>query len=79
MVTEATCREVWNDLLDVSKLARYAQAMGSRYRVRHLFIRFGLLVAASGSMATGRDSRRSTVTDRHRLGDCRPDRGRQHA
>ena len=30
--------------------------MGSQYRVRHLFIRFGLLVAASGSMATFLDA-----------------------
>ena len=52
MVTEATRRAVWNDLLDVSRVARYAEAMGSQYRVRHLFIRLGLLVAASGSMAT---------------------------
>ena len=52
MVAEATRRAVWNDLLDVSRVARYAEAMGSQYRVRHLFIRFGLLVAASGSMAT---------------------------
>ena len=52
MATEATRRAVWNDLLDVSRVARYAEAMGSQYRVRHLFIRLGLLVAASGSMAT---------------------------
>ena len=52
MVTEATRRAVWNDLLDVSRVARYAESMGSQYRVRHLFIRLGLLVAASGSMAT---------------------------
>lgn len=52
MVTEATRRAVWNDLLDVSRVARYAEAMGSQYRVRHLSIHFGLLVAASGSMAT---------------------------
>ncbi len=56
MVTEATRRAVWNDLLDVSRVARYAEAMGSQYRVRHLFIRFGLLVAASGSMATFLDA-----------------------
>ena len=30
--------------------------MGAQYRVRHLFIRFGLLVAASGSMATSLDA-----------------------
>ncbi len=52
MVTEATRRAVWNDLLDVSRVARYAEAMGSQYRVRHLSIRLGLLVAAPGSMAT---------------------------
>ncbi len=56
MVTEATRRAVWNDLLDVSRVARYAEAMGSHYRVRHLFIRLGLLVAASGSMATFLDA-----------------------
>ena len=56
MVTEATRRAVWNDLLDVSRVARYAEAMGSQYRVRHLFIRFALLVAASGSMATFLDA-----------------------
>ncbi len=56
MVTEATRRAVWNDLLDVSRVARYAEAMGSQYRVRHLFIRLGLLVAASGSMATFLDA-----------------------
>lgn len=52
MVTEATRRAVWNDLLDVSRVTRYAEAMGSRYRLLHLWIRFGLLLAASGSMAT---------------------------
>ena len=52
MVTEATRRVVWNDLLDVARVTRYAEAMGSRYRLLHHSIRFGLLLAASGSMAT---------------------------
>ena len=51
-VTEATRRVVWNDLLDVARVTRYAEAMGSRYRLLHHSIRFGLLLAASGSMAT---------------------------
>lgn len=56
MVTEATRRAVWNDLLDVSRVVRYAEAMGSQYRERHLFIRVGLLVAAAGSLATFLDA-----------------------
>ena len=39
-------------MLDVSRVTRYAEAMGTRYRRRHLLIRSGLLVAASGSVAS---------------------------
>ena len=52
MVTEPVRRIVWNDMLDVSRVARYAETMGTRYRARHLVIRIILFVAASGSIAT---------------------------
>ena len=34
MVTEAIRRAVWNDLLDVSRVARYAEAMAAESPVR---------------------------------------------
>ena len=79
MVTEATRRTVWNDLLDVSRVARYAEAMGSRYRARHPVHPFrpaGRRVGQHGDVP-GRSRR--TVADRLRPGDSRSDRGGFHA
>lgn len=59
MVTEATRRAVWNDLLDVSRVARCAEAMGSQCRVRNLFIRLGLPESTDAEI-------------RHRNGGTRP-------
>ena len=52
MVTEPVRRIVWIDMLDVSRVTRYAEAMGTKYRRRHLVSRIILFVAASGSVAT---------------------------
>ncbi len=52
MVTEPVRAIVWNDMLDVSRVTRYAETMSTRYRARHVAIRIILFVAASGSVAT---------------------------
>lgn len=52
MVTEQVRVAVWSCMLDASRVTRYAETMGARYRLRHMLIRFGLLLAASGSVAT---------------------------
>ena len=52
MVTEQVRVAVWSCMLDASRVTRYAETMGARYRLRHVLIRFGLLLAASGSVAT---------------------------
>ena len=52
MVTKPVRAIVWLDMLDVSRVTRYAEAMSTRYRVRHLVLRTILFVAASGSVAT---------------------------
>ena len=52
MVTKPVRSIVWGYMLDVSRVTRYAETMGTRHRLRHLIIRFGLLAAASGSVAT---------------------------
>ena len=52
MVTEQVRVAVWSYMLDASRVTRYAETMGARYRLRHMLIRFGLLLAASGSVAT---------------------------
>ena len=51
MVAAPVRNVVWGYMLDVSRVARYAEAMGTRYRRQHMLIRSGLLVAASGSVA----------------------------
>ena len=50
-VTDETRRAVWNDLLDVARVIRYAEDMESRYRFLHGLVRFSLLLSASGSVA----------------------------
>lgn len=50
-VTDETRRAVWNDLLDVARVVRYAEDMESRYRFLHGLVRFSLLLSASGSVA----------------------------
>ena len=52
MVTTPVRSFVWDYILDVSRVTRYAETMGARYRAWHLVIRAGLFVAASGSVAT---------------------------
>ena len=50
-VTNETRRAVWDELLDVARVIRYAESMESRYRVYHGSLRFSLLLSASGSVA----------------------------
>ena len=52
MVTTPVRSLVWDYILDVSRVTRYAETMGARYRIWHGAIRAGLLVTASGSVAT---------------------------
>ena len=50
-VTDETRRAVWNDLLDVARVIRYAEAMETRHRFLHGLVRFSLFLSASGSVA----------------------------
>ena len=52
MATRPVRSLVWYSILDVSRVKRYAETMVTRHRQQHLMIRIGLLVAASGSVAT---------------------------
>lgn len=52
MVNEQTRHDVWRELLDAERLARYYEALAERHRRRHLAIRFSLLLAATGGLAS---------------------------
>ena len=51
MVSDQTRNDVWQDLLDVTRLARYYGALSDRHRRNHSAIRFLLLAAAAGGIA----------------------------
>ena len=51
-VTEGTRHAVWSEMLDAARMTRYAEKMESRFRNRHSAVRFGLLLSATGSVAT---------------------------
>ena len=52
MVNEQIRHDVWRELLDAERLARYYEALAERHRRRHLAIRFSLLLAATGGLAS---------------------------
>jgi len=52
MVSDQTRNEVWQDLLDVSRLVRYYDALSDVHRRNHAIIRFVLLAAAAGGIAS---------------------------
>ena len=54
-VTSGTRHAVWNDMLDAARQSRYAEKMESRYRMRHLSVRFGLLLSATASVTALKD------------------------
>ena len=54
-VTSGTRHAVWNDMLDASRMSRYAEKTESRYRMRHLSVRFGLLLSATASVTALKD------------------------
>ena len=51
-VTNGTRHAVWSEMLDAARMTRYAERMESRYRTLHAAVRFGLLLSATGSVAT---------------------------
>ena len=51
-VTDATRHAVWSEMLDAARMTRYAEKMESRFRSLHTAVRFGLLLSATGSVAT---------------------------
>ena len=52
MVSEHTRHDVWRELLDVERLARYYEALTEKHRRRHLTLRILLLLAATSSIAS---------------------------
>ncbi len=52
MVTEQTRNAIWQELLDVARLVRYYEALSDRHRRNHKIVRFLLLAAAAGGIAT---------------------------
>ena len=52
MVSAQTRNDVWQELLDVARLVRYYEALSDRYRRNHMIVRFLLLAAAVGGIAT---------------------------
>ena len=52
MVSDQTRNEVWQNLLDVSRLVRYYDALSAVHRRNHAIIRFVLLAAAAGGIAS---------------------------
>lgn len=51
MVSEQTRNDVWQELLDVTRLVRYYGALSDRHRRNHTAVRFLLLAAAAGGIA----------------------------
>ena len=51
-VTDGTRHAVWSEMLDAARMTRYAEKMESRFRALHAAGRFGLLLSATGSVAT---------------------------
>ena len=51
MVTnEITRNAIWQELLDVTRLGRYYDALADKYRRKHFFIRLLLFLAATGEI-----------------------------
>ena len=51
MVSDQTRNDIWQELLDVTRLVRYYGALSDRHRRNHSTIRFLLLAAAAGGIA----------------------------
>ena len=52
MVSESTRHDIWRELLDVERLARYYEALAEKHRRRHLVLRILLLLAATSGIAS---------------------------
>ena len=52
MVSEQTRNDIWQDLLDATRLVRYYEALAARHLHRHLLIRIFLLLAVASGMAS---------------------------
>ena len=52
MVSETTRNEVWQELLDASRLVRYYSKLSDRYSRNRRIVQFLLMAAATGGIAT---------------------------
>ena len=52
MASDETRNDVWQELLDAARLARYYEALSDRHQRKHRIVRFLLFVAGASAVAT---------------------------
>ena len=52
LVNQTTRNAIWQELLDVTRLVRYYDALSDKYRNKHFIVRLLLFLAASGEILT---------------------------